>query len=42
MEEQSDAVALQKMYVCEKDSKSVLVYDVVANKHERKNIEMDT
>ena len=42
MEDQGDAVPLQKMYVCEKDSKSVLVYDLGTNRHERKNIQMDT
>ena len=36
-----DATTIDQVYVCEKDSKSVLVYDVKANSHEKQPIDMD-
>lgn len=34
--------AIDQVFICEKDSKSVLVYDIAANSHEKRPIDMDS
>ena len=37
-----DAKPLEVVYVCERDSKSVLVYKLAQDSHERRPIQMDS